>query len=65
MPGAAHLAKTASKVARASGSSSPVIFAHAVGLLFTDAQRAASGPVDVAEVAVGVHQRHQPVGGLA
>src|SRR6478609_1772849 len=39
--------------------------AHAVGLLLTDDQRAAPGPVDVAEVAVRMHQRHQPVGGPA
>jgi hypothetical protein len=38
--------------------------AHAVGLLLADGQSAAPGPVDVAEVSVRVHQRHEPVGGF-
>jgi hypothetical protein len=39
--------------------------AHAVGLLFTHRHVPAPGAVDIGEVAVGVYQRHQPVGGFA
>ena len=64
MPGAASFAKTASRVARASGVEIPADRAHAVEVLLTDAQAAAFGAVHVGEVAIGVEAVGQLVGQL-
>ena len=65
LPRAAAGAMTASKVARPSGSSRPVILLIAVGALRADGDPAAPGPVGVGEVAVGVQQGQQAGGGRA
>ena len=64
MPGAASFAKTASRVARASGVRYPLIGRHAVEILFTDSDAASLAPVEVAEVAVGVEAVSELVGQL-
>ena len=63
MPGAASLANTASRVARASGVRWPLI-AHAVEVLLAEDQAASCGAVVVGEVAVGVEAVGELVGEL-
>ena len=62
MPGAASLAKTASRVARASGVRYPLIGRHAVDVLAADGDAAPAGPVVLGEVAVGVEAVGEGVG---
>ena len=64
IPGAASLAKTASRVARASGVEIAADRAHAVDVLFADGDAAAAGAVGVGEVAVGVQAVGELVGQL-
>ena len=64
IPGAASLAKIASRVARASGVRYQLISGHAVDVLFADGDTAATGAVFVGEVAVGVEAVSQLVGEL-